>query len=398
MPSVAAVTEIGSAVARTSAAIVYEKIVRPRPTTLDRVPPSPAALTVEWLTAALCSRAPGARVEHFTLGPKNDGTSARRTLEVTYNAAGSQVGLPVYLFTKSSPTLLTRLVTTTANLLPAEHAFYRTIRAEVDIEAPAGYYAAWDPKSNRSLFIMEDVTRTRGAKTDTILTRHFTRDWAEDAVDLLATLHATYWDQPGLRRRFDWLMDPYSWQLRLNKLMMMDHNALVGFDRSEHVMPREIFSRKDDFIEALIRSRRISADGPRTIAHSDVHAGNWYVTGDGRVGLFDWQCMLHGLGVQDLAYALIGNLTIEHRRAWERELVELYGQLLGEHGATNVPDAETLWLRYRQMVPHAMFMWLGTIGSNKLQPQMQKPEICLANIDRSAQACADLETFAALGM
>jgi hypothetical protein len=138
MPSVAAVTEIGSAVARTSAAIVYEKIVRPRPTTLDRVPPSPAALTVEWLTAALCSRAPGARVEHFTLGPKNDGTSARRTLEVTYNAAGSQVGLPVYLFTKSSPTLLTRLVTTTANLLPAEHAFYRTIRAEVDIEAPAG--------------------------------------------------------------------------------------------------------------------------------------------------------------------------------------------------------------------------------------------------------------------
>jgi thiamine kinase-like enzyme len=398
MPSVAAVTEIGSAVARTSAAIIYEKIVRPRPTTLDRVPPSPAALTVEWLTAALCSRAPGARVEHFTLGPKNDGTSARRTLEVTYNAAGSQVGLPVYLFTKSSPTLLTRLVTTTANLLPAEHAFYRTIRAEVDIEAPAGYYAAWDPKSNRSLFIMEDVTRTRGAKTDTILTRHFTRDQAEDAVDLLATLHATYWDQPGLRRRFDWLMDPYSWQLRLNKLMMMDRNIVVGFDRSEHVMPREIFSRKDDFIEALLCSRRISADGPRTIVHSDVHAGNWYLTGDGRVGLFDWQCMLHGLGVQDLAYALIGNLTIEHRRAWERELVELYRDRLSEHGVTNVPDAETLWLRYRQMIPHAMFMWLGTIGSNKMQPQMQTPEISLANIERSAQACADLDAFAALGM
>ena len=36
MPSVAAITEIGSAVARTSAAIAYEKIARPRPTTLDR--------------------------------------------------------------------------------------------------------------------------------------------------------------------------------------------------------------------------------------------------------------------------------------------------------------------------------------------------------------------------
>ena len=79
-------------------------------------------------------------------------------------------------------------------------------------------------------------------------------------------------------------------------------------------------------------------------------------------------------------------------------VVEFYRERVGQHGAPNMPDSETLWLRYRQMVPHAMFMWLGTIGSNKLQPQMQKPEISLANIDRSAQACADLEAFAALGM
>ena len=50
------------------------------------------------------------------------------------------------------------------------------------------------------------------------------------------------------------------------------------------------------------------------------------------------------------------------------------------------------------MVPHAMLMWLGICGSNKLQPEMQRPEISLANIDRSAHACADLEAFAALGM
>lgn len=398
MPSLAAVAEIGSAVARTSAAIVYEKITRPRPTTLDQVPPSPAALTTEWLTAALCSGTPGARVESFTLGPKNDGTSARRTMEVVYNETGSLAGLPVHLFTKSSPTLQTRLVTATGNLLPAEHAFYSVIRRELDIEAPAGYYAAWDPKSNRSLFVMEDVTRTRGAKTDTILTRHFTREQAEDAIDLLARLHANYWDQSGLSSRFGWLMDPHSWQLRLHKLMLMDRCAVVGFDRAEHVMPREIFLRRDDFVEALLRSRSISAEGPRTIVHSDVHAGNWYLTGDGRVGLFDWQCMLHGFGAQDIAYALIGNLTIPHRRVWERDLLEFYRDRLGAHGVANVPDSETLWLRYRQMIPHAMFMWLGTIGSNKLQPQMQKPEISLANIERSAQACADLDAFAALGM
>jgi hypothetical protein len=50
------------------------------------------------------------------------------------------------------------------------------------------------------------------------------------------------------------------------------------------------------------------------------------------------------------------------------------------------------------MVPHAMFMWLGTIGANRMQPEMQKPEISLANLARSSQACADLDTFAALGL
>ncbi len=74
-------------------------------------------------------------MERFSLGPKNDGTSARRTLEVAYNSAGQQAGLPVHLFTKSSPTLLTRLVTTTGNLLPAEHAFYCAIRRELDTAA-----------------------------------------------------------------------------------------------------------------------------------------------------------------------------------------------------------------------------------------------------------------------
>jgi hypothetical protein len=398
MPDIVSVAALGSTVARTVGTVAYERITRPRPTTLDQVPPSPTALTIEWLTAALCSGTPGARVERFTLGRKDNGTSARRTLHVTYNAAGSDAGLPVHLFTKSSPTLLTRLVTTTANLLPAEHAFYSAIRPELDIEAPIGHYAAWDPKSNRSLFIIDDVTMTRGAKTDTILTRHFTNAQAADAVDLIAKLRATYWDRPNLQRRFSWLMDPYSWQLRIHKLTMMDRNAVVGFDRSQQVMPREIYCRRDDFIEALLQCRRISADGPRTIVHSDVHAGNWYLTGDGRVGLFDWQCMLHGFGVQDLAYMLIGNLTIEHRRAWEGELLIRYRDRLGEYGATKIPEPETLWLRYRQMVPHAMFMWLGTIGANKMQPQMQKPEISLANIERSAQACVDLETFAALGL
>src|SRR6516165_8841303 len=69
---------------------------------------------------------------------------------MTDNATGDEAGLPIHLFTKSSPTLLTGLVTTTANLLAAKHAFYATIRGEVDIEAPMG--RSMEFAVHRSLF------------------------------------------------------------------------------------------------------------------------------------------------------------------------------------------------------------------------------------------------------
>jgi thiamine kinase-like enzyme len=245
---------------------------------------------------------------------------------------------------------------------------------------------------------MDDVTVTRDARVDTILTRQMTRELAEDMVDLLARLHATFWADPTLTSTYPWLMDPIAWQERIDRLMLMKRNVAVGFERARHVMPSEIYARRTDFPAALHRCREISAAGPRTLVHTDVHAGNWYVTGDGRMGLFDWQCMLNSLGVQDLTYAVIGNLTVEDRRSWEHDLVMRYGEQLAEGKVANVSGWEQLWLLYRQMVPYAMFMWLGTIGANRMQPEMQKPEISLANLARSSQACADLDTFAALGL
>lgn len=398
MPTITSLASTLNAVRRTAGSVAWERATRPRPTTLDQVPPSVDALTCEWLTAALCGDVPGAAVEHIARGVKDDGTSARRTITVTYNETGRAAALPEHLFTKSSPTFLTRLVTSMANLLPAEQAFYTTIRHQVDIEAPMGRYAAWDPRTNRSLFIMDDVTVTRGARLDTILTRETTREQAEDIVDVLATLHATYWKNPDLTTTFPWLMTPLEWMHLMDDVMMMQRNIVLGFRRAESVIPAEVMARSTDFPEALRRCRTISSAGPQTIVHTDVHAANWYVTGEGRMGLFDWQCMLHGHGVQDVTYALIGNLTVEQRRAWERDLIALYGERLAHHGVADVPSADELWLLHRQMVPHAMFMWLGTIGASKLQPEMQKPEISLANLERSSQAFVDLEVFAALGM
>ena len=129
--------------------IAGERMHRRPSTTLQDVPPGPEALTSEWLTLTLCQRIPGAKVLDFQLGPRNDGTSARRTLRVTYNAAGRDGGLPEAVFTKSAPSFLSRMVAAGARLAQIEASFYRLVRPELDIEAPATLYSAFDPVSHR---------------------------------------------------------------------------------------------------------------------------------------------------------------------------------------------------------------------------------------------------------
>lgn len=351
--------ELAGLTGRIAFHIAKERVTNPRPTSLQQVPPTTDHLTEEWLSLALCDGTPGARVTRYELGPRNDGTSARRPLRVIYNDAGREAGLPEHLFTKSGPTFATRLVSAAAGLSVIEATFYAQIRPTVDIEAPVTRYSAYDPVSNRQMLIIDDVSVTRGAAFGTVLTRRLTREQAEKVIDTLAALHAHFWDAPLGNRFGSWLCNSYDWLDRLNVTL------------------------------------EINITGPQTMLHGDVHPGNWYVTEDGEMGLYDWQCIVRGGWARDVAYALSSHLTVEDRRAWERELVARHGERLAEAGITP-PDEEAAFLAYRQQMCHAMFMWLGTIGRHPLQPQMQPADITFESVRRTCQAAADLETLDAI--
>jgi thiamine kinase-like enzyme len=375
--------------------VAKERITNPRPVTLREVPPGPAHLTDEWLTLALCDGVPGARVLSHQLGPRNDGTSSRRTLRVEFNDLGREAGLTDRLFTKSGPSFATRLVSSAAGLGVIEATFYAQIRPTLDIEAPTTQYSAYDPLTNRQLLIVDDITETRGAQFGNILTRQLTLQQAEQVVDALAALHAKFWDAP-LRKWFgSWLFDSHEWMARLNITINAPRRILVGFERGRDVIPPELYGRRNEVPAALMRSLEINTSGPQTLLHGDVHPGNWYVTGDGRMGLYDWQCIVRGGWARDVAYALATHLTVEQRRDWERGLVERYREQLAEAGF-ELPDVEECFLAYRQQMPHAMFMWLGTIGRYRLQPDMQPKDITLESVRRTCQAAADLDSLDAI--
>jgi hypothetical protein len=381
--------------ARVAYHVGNERISNPRPVTLATVPPSPRHLTDEWLTLALCAGVPGARVLAHQLGYRHDGTSSRRTLRIEFNEAGRAAGLTEWLFTKSAPSLMTRLASAAVGLGVIESSFYAQIRPTLNIEAPAAQYCAYDPQTARQLLILDDVTHTRGATLGHILNRRLTLEQAEQVVDTLAVLHGGFWNIASYNRFRSWLPDSYAWMRRLNVTINAPKRLLVGFERACVVVPRELYDRRREVPAALMRSLQINTRGPQTLLHGDVHPGNWYVTKDGDMGLYDWQCTARGGWARDVAYALSTHLTIEQRREWERGLVARHRQRLAESGCKTGTLDES-FLAYRQQIPHAMFMWLVTLGRYRFQPDLQPPDISFESVRRTCQAAVDLDSLDAV--
>jgi thiamine kinase-like enzyme len=246
------------------------------------------------------------------------------------------------------------------------------------------------------MLITDDVAVTRRATFGTALDRTLTREQAEQIVDTLAGLHARFWQAP-LRRMFGgWLHSSQEYMATLNVAIGAAARILSGFERARDVIPPAVYARRAEVHPALMRSQEInSTTDPQTYLHGDVHPGNWYVSGDGTMGLYDWQMNVIGGPGRDLAYALTTHLPVEDRRAWERDLLDRYrARLLG--AGVEAPGAEALFHSYRQQVCYAMLAWLATIGRSPLQPKYQPDEISRANLARITRAFADLETLDAV--
>jgi len=369
-----------------------ERVRKPQPVTLRQVPPGPDQVTREWLTLALCDGVPGAEVTSFRFGARDDGATARCALTVQYNRVGQVAGLPEDLFTKSCPTFTTRLLSAAVNLNEVESAFYTHLRPELEIEAPIGYYCAYDPLTERGFFILEDVSKTRGATFGDVTTRTLTREQAESLIEVLATLHARYWNAPVLRRFGRWMRNSLEYIERLNVTLPAKKRMAIGAERGQSVMPPEFYARRDEIHPALMRAMTTNLDGPQTLLHTDVHPGNWYVTGDGRMGLYDWACLTSGGWARDVSYALATHLPPEDRRAWERDLVTLHGEHLAKRGVTP-PSPDEAFRLYSQQMTHPLLMWLGTLGLSKMMGVTHKPEVMLESVRRASIAADDLGTL-----
>jgi hypothetical protein len=178
----------------------------------------------------------------------------------------------------------------------------------------------------------------------------------------------------------------------------MGARTAVGMERAKSVIPARLFGESARLWEGTRRCLEVATNQvPTTLLHGDGHAGQVYRTADGRMGHTDWQGTMRGGWSFDYAYLVSTACEPEERRAWDRELLELYLGKLADAGG-RPPTFDEAWLRYRQGVFYPYSAWSFTIGRAFYQPRMQPDEISRACIKRVATAIDDLDSFAAVGL
>ena len=356
----------------------------------DQVPTTYKSMTPEWLTKVICTKVPGAAVSEFNFDSRDDGSSNRRRIFLTYNAAGQASGLPPTVFCKAAESLANRIVLAVSATSLAEANFYNKVRDRVSFEAPRAWYARFDPKSFAYLIMMDDMAgKVHFPDERTTLTRI----QAEALVTTLAQLHSQFYESPELgTEALPFKRWPQWWADMMTGAPDFPQFCDRGFIAAESVMPARLFKRRSEIWPATERSVERHRHLPQSLIHSDVHLKNWYLTPDDRMGLADWQLVTIGHWSRDFVFATTTALTIEQRRAWQEDLLRLYLDKMVELGTPRTPFDDAL-LNIRQQLFSALAFWTITLRPTADMPAMQPERTTYEFLRRFGAAIDELDAL-----
>ena len=342
------------------------------------------AVTAEWLSAALRRRHPGVQVEAVDVLDETSGSANRLRLRLTY-AAGGDVGLPPTMFLKRNLAQFSF----PSEMYTNEVRVYRDVLPGTGIEAPRVHAIETTEDDLVFALLLEDL----GARSDVrigFVLDPATPDQVDSLLATLARLHAAFWGAGPLDRRVGWARLPVDdpamrfWS-EIGPRLVRRH--LASGHRAALVDPGRWSA--DRLWEGFGRLLEADSDGPPTLLHGDVHAGNVYYVGGADGGLLDWQLTLRGCWALDVTYLLTSALTPEDRRRHERDLLAGYLGRLRAAGAV-APDDDEAWLRYRQNALYGVMMWLITPDG------VHSDEAQVEYLRRGLAAAEDLETLQVL--
>jgi hypothetical protein len=362
-----------------------------------RAPGRIELVTPQWVNRVMHTVFGGARVESLSVERHSSGTSVRARIRLHYSEISDTERLPGTIFVKSTPTLVTRIGNGLTGTALTEAGFYNELRKSFHIEAPVGYYSAAEARSGRAVQLLEDLVQTRQA-TFCQPTTAVSSEQAESMVEQLALLHAQGAKLPLTDdRKPGWLRSYPQWWGAVGSFSRIRRYHLRGQRRADELglTPPRLVGRGAQLWSSFEASVDAHHALTRTLIHGDPHLGNWYSTGDDRMGLCDWQCVSAGHWSRDLSYALASGLTIDQRREWEQRLVDSYLDRLASEGGA-VPPRTLAWTLFRKQLPGALAMWTTTLCPPRFLPAMQPEATSAEMLHRILTAIDDHDVLSAI--
>ena len=276
-------------------------------------------------------------------------------------------------------------------LYETEANVYHRILPGLDIERPICLAAAFDEPAGAFVLMLEDLS-AQDAFFPNVLEPPLSPDKVGELLDLLAVLHARYWNSPALQAEKDWL----SSLTEGRQFEFFDKNAPVAIQHYVDTIPY-----RADLITRISRSsaqlwqnvKSVHAwqeqNLPMTFQHGDTGAHNTFHLPGGRCGFLDWQLSVRGHWSHDVHYLVTTALSVADRRAHEKALVERYLARLAALGVPNVPPIGEAMREFGRAL-----IWGFTIGWLMVPPQNYPASIISANLERLLAAVMDHRTFA----
>jgi hypothetical protein len=306
--------------------------------------PTPESITPEFFSDLLGAAGhTGVRVAGFRA--ENVGTGQiGRCVRFAFDFAGDERGAPRSLVGKF-PSLdpLSRQTGVQLRNYAREVFFYRELAARVPIAKPRCYYAEITGDGPEFALILEDMApavqgdQLEGCSAET----------ARAALLELAKLHAPTWCDDSLRGRA-LVAEPSA------------ESAIAGRELYAQMLPAFLarFSPRLARDEREIIAAVAKSSGPPhayparpfALVHIDYRLDNMLIdarTSPPRVSVVDWQSLVLGSPLSDVAYFLGASLLAEVRRPIERELVRAYHDALLAGGVRDYAW-DACWQDYRR--------------------------------------------------
>jgi hypothetical protein len=262
-----------------------------------------------------------------------------------------------------------------------EIAFYSKLAGRIGGPLAQCHLAAYDAAEGWFTLVLED--KRSAVVGDQIAGCSVVQ--ARAAIRALARLHGPVLGDLTLGTA-DYLNQPNPLdQALLGQLLGPFLERYAGRIAPEHA---ELCERFVASIDGWAADRR----PPLGLIHGDYRLDNLLFEGESCTAV-DWQTVSWGPALVDASYFIGGCLSVEDRRAHERELLGLYHSELLEQGV-EVLGLEQCWEEYRRACFHGLLM---TIAASMVVVRTERgDEMFMSWLARNAQQAIDLDAVSLL--